>query len=584
MVIVGILNSDVYFSYIYIFSRTNFRVNQVFINLHMGHCQRGIMCSSVYLQSQKGISKLYMIPVRHFRWEPFVTLSSVETGRNPQKYRASSVPTLQDSERSETLLGSSSSTFDGMSDFEIQLQELFNEVKMMIKTGNENDAVDLLQANYEAVKEQIEAGARGIEVVALLDIIALGYMALGDLNIVDSVLDTMDGLLDHIKDGEPLLDSILIHVASMYSTLGNFKKSILLYQRVTEIWECKYGKNSAFLLTSLLGMAKALGSAGRVTKAVETYNRSIIILETSRGAESEDLVVPLFGLGNLLIKEGRAAEAESIFVRVLKIYSKLYGDTDGRVGMVMCSLARAKCAKGNAVEAIDLYKRALQVIKDANYMALDDSIMENMRIELAELLHVVGRGKEGRELLEECLFITEKYKGKEHPSSVTHLLNLSASCSRAKNFVEAERLLRTALEIMMKAVGPEDQSITFPMLDLAVTLYQLNRDEEAEELALKALHIREKAFGKDSLPVGEALDCLASIQVRLGRDNTDLLDLLNRILRIQERELGFESEEIIVTLQKILVYLDKLGRKNETFALQRRLSLLTRKYQQAIRY
>lgn len=46
---------------------------------------------------------------------------------------------------------------------------------------------------------------------------------------------------------------------------------------------------------------------------------------------------------------------------------------------------------GNAVEAIDLYKRALQVIKDANYMALDDSIMENMRIELAELLHVVGR-------------------------------------------------------------------------------------------------------------------------------------------------------------------------------------------------
>lgn len=113
------------------------------------------------------------------------------------------------------------------------------------------------------------------------------------------------------------------------------------------------------------------------------------------------------------------------------------------------------------------------------------------------------RGKEGRELLEECLFITEKYKGKEHPSSVTHLLNLSASCSRAKNFVEAERLLRTALEIMMKAVGPEDQSITFPMLDLAVTLYQLNRDEEAEELALKALHIREKAFGKDSLPVGK---------------------------------------------------------------------------------
>lgn len=100
------------------------------------------------------------------------------------------------------------------------------------------------------------------------------------------------------------------------------------------------------------------------------------------------------------------------------------------------------------------------------------------------------------------MLITENYKGREHPSSVTHLINLATSYSRSKNFVEAERLLRTSLEIMMKTVGPDDQSITFPMLQLGVTLYQLNRDEEAEKLVLEVLRIREKAFGKDSLPVG----------------------------------------------------------------------------------
>lgn len=46
---------------------------------------------------------------------------------------------------------------------------------------------------------------------------------------------------------------------------------------------------------------------------------------------------------------------------------------------------------GNTDEAIDLYKKAVKVIKDSNYMALDDSIMENIRIDLAELLHFVGR-------------------------------------------------------------------------------------------------------------------------------------------------------------------------------------------------
>lgn len=46
---------------------------------------------------------------------------------------------------------------------------------------------------------------------------------------------------------------------------------------------------------------------------------------------------------------------------------------------------------GNANEAIHLYRNALQVIKDSNYVALDDSTMEKMRVDLAELLHVVGR-------------------------------------------------------------------------------------------------------------------------------------------------------------------------------------------------
>lgn len=83
----------------------------------------------------------------------------------------------------------SSNLWDGMNDFERQLQELFNEVKSMIMMGNKNDAIDLLQANYEAVKEQINAGNKGIEEVAILDIIALGYMYIGDLKFVQSLLD-----------------------------------------------------------------------------------------------------------------------------------------------------------------------------------------------------------------------------------------------------------------------------------------------------------------------------------------------------------------------------------------------------------
>lgn len=46
---------------------------------------------------------------------------------------------------------------------------------------------------------------------------------------------------------------------------------------------------------------------------------------------------------------------------------------------------------GNADEAIQLYRDAIQILKDSKYMPLDDNIMERMRIELAQVLHIVGR-------------------------------------------------------------------------------------------------------------------------------------------------------------------------------------------------
>ncbi|KAI5347226.1 hypothetical protein L3X38_015105 [Prunus dulcis] len=554
-------------------------------HIQSGYFHKGLTFFSGCLPKKN--SSIFMVPVRAFALccyasRTFASVGSLDTDVAGRESHVSNSNNFQT--RSVTSFQHSSDKLDGMKDFERELQELFDEVKMMIMMGNQNDAIDLLQANYEAVKERMNAGVRGIEEAATIDIIALGYMAIGDVKFVNALLDMLNEVVDSLKDDEPLLDSVLVHMGSMYSTLGKFEKSMSAYRRAIGNMEHIYGKNSVFLITPILGMAKVLGSIGRTSKAVEFYHRAISLLESSRGAESEDLVVPLFGVGSLLLKEGKPVEAESPFLRIFNIYKKLYGENDGRVGLAMCSLAHVKCAVGDANEAISLYRKALQVITTSNYMALDDSIMEKMRIDLAELLHAVGRGKEGRELLEQCLMITEKYKGKEDPSSATHLINLATSHSRSKNYVEAERLLRTSLEIMGRTVGPDDQSITFPMLHLAVTLYHLKRDEEAEQLALEALHIREKAFGKDSLPVAEALDCLVSIQTRLKKDDEELLEQLTRVLSIQEREFGPEGEEVMITLKKVVFYLDKLGRKNEIFPLQKRLSALGMKFKQRIQH
>lgn len=90
--------------------------------------------------------------------------------------------------RSRMSFDQTSYLLDDMINFEKQLQELFDEVKRMIMMGNRNDAMDLLKANYEAVIERMNKGSKGIEEAALLDVITLGYMAVGDLKFVGSLL------------------------------------------------------------------------------------------------------------------------------------------------------------------------------------------------------------------------------------------------------------------------------------------------------------------------------------------------------------------------------------------------------------
>lgn len=53
----------------------------------------------------------------------------------------------------------------------------------------------------------------------------------------------LNEVIDGLKDDEPLLDSILTHMGSMYSSLGKFEKSVLAYRRSLEISECEYGKS-----------------------------------------------------------------------------------------------------------------------------------------------------------------------------------------------------------------------------------------------------------------------------------------------------------------------------------------------------
>lgn len=52
----------------------------------------------------------------------------------------------------------------------------------------------------------------------------------------------LNEIVGSLKDDEPLLDSVLVHMGSMYATLGKFEKSMLVYRRAIDNMENIYGK------------------------------------------------------------------------------------------------------------------------------------------------------------------------------------------------------------------------------------------------------------------------------------------------------------------------------------------------------
>lgn len=52
----------------------------------------------------------------------------------------------------------------------------------------------------------------------------------------------MKEVVDNLKDDAPRLDSILMHMGSMYATLSKFEKSLDVYERAVYIMERTYGE------------------------------------------------------------------------------------------------------------------------------------------------------------------------------------------------------------------------------------------------------------------------------------------------------------------------------------------------------
>ncbi|MBX9256868.1 tetratricopeptide repeat protein, partial [Desmonostoc muscorum CCALA 125] len=107
---------------------------------------------------------------------------------------------------------------------------------------------------------------------------------------------------------------------------------------------------------------------------------------------------------------------------------------------------------------------------------------------------------------EQCLEISKKRLGEEHPSVATSLNNLAELYESQGRYSEAELLFQQALALRRKLLGEEHPDVASSLNNLAALYDSQGRYSEAEPLYQQALALRRKLLGEEHPDVASSLN------------------------------------------------------------------------------
>jgi tetratricopeptide (TPR) repeat protein len=150
----------------------------------------------------------------------------------------------------------------------------------------------------------------------------------------------------------------------------------------------------------------------------------------------------------------------------------------------------------------------------------------------------------------ECLEVTKKRLGEEHPDVATSLNNLAALYKSQGQYFKAEPLYQEALALRRNLLGEEHLDVAQSLNNLALLYSSQGRYSKAEPLYQEALALRRHLLGEEHLDVAQSLNNLALLYSSQGKySNAELLYL--QALEIQRRQLGEEHPNFARSLNNL---------------------------------
>ncbi|MFN6581407.1 MAG: tetratricopeptide repeat protein [Aulosira sp. ZfuVER01] len=177
---------------------------------------------------------------------------------------------------------------------------------------------------------------------------------------------------------------------------------------------------------------------------------------------------------------------------------------------------------------------------------------------------------------EQCLQVTKKRLGEEHPSVARSLNNLANLYNSQGRYSEAEPLYIQALALYRKLLGEEHPDVALILNNLALVNHSQGRYSEAEPLYVQALALTRKLVGEEHPYLALILNNLAGLYDSQGR-YSEAEPLFIQALALRRKLLEEEHPDVALSLNNLAGLYDSQGRYSEAEPLYIQALALRRK-------
>ncbi|MBH8563828.1 tetratricopeptide repeat protein [Nostoc sp. CENA67] len=177
---------------------------------------------------------------------------------------------------------------------------------------------------------------------------------------------------------------------------------------------------------------------------------------------------------------------------------------------------------------------------------------------------------------EQCLEVTKKRLGKEHPVVANSLNNLALLYKSQGRYSEAESLNIQALALRRKVLPEEHPVVANSLNNLALLYKSQGRYSEAEPLYIQALALRRKVLPEEHPAVATSLNNLAGLYYSQGR-YSEAEPLYIQALALRHKLLGEEHPDVATSLNNLALLYQSQGRYSEAEPLYIQALALRRK-------